>query len=79
MSGKRPMYTYMTGVFIAGHGVSDQVKKMVKSFGYVKNYRFAIRGYSEARLLVFDLENHKVFGNRAAKDLVKGYTKARII
>ena len=76
---KDHMYTYMTGVFIAGHGVSDQVKKMVKSFGYVKNYRFAIRGYSEARLLVFDLENHKVFGNRAAKDLVKGYTKARII
>ena len=48
-------------------------------FFRVLDYRFAIRGYSEARLLVFDLENHKVFGNRAAKDLVKGYTKARII
>lgn len=76
---KDHMYTYMTGIFIAENGVSDDVKKMVKHFKYVKNYRFTIRGYSEVRMLVFDLQNKKIFGNHAAKDLVKGYSKARII
>ncbi|MGN0422419.1 MAG: hypothetical protein ACI4EY_06750 [Lachnospiraceae bacterium] len=76
---KDHMYTYMTGIFIAEDGVTDEVKKMVKRFSYVKNYRFTIRGYSEVRLLVFDLKNKKIFGNRAAKDLVKGYSKAGVI
>ena len=43
-----------------------------------ENYRLGFRGYAEARLLVFDRENHKVLGNRAAKDLVKGYEKVRV-
>lgn len=39
----------------------------------------SIRGYSEARLLVFDLEAGEIFGNRAAKEMVKGYRKACIL
>lgn len=39
----------------------------------------SIRGYSEARLLVFDLEAGEIFGNRAAKEMVKGYRKAGIL
>lgn len=76
---KDHMYTYMTGLFICEDGVTEEAKNAVKKFSYIKNYRFTIRGYSEVRLLVFDLKNKKVFGNRSAKDLVKGYTKARII
>lgn len=76
---KDHMYTYMTGIFICEHKVSDEVKKAVKKFSYVKNYKLTIRGYSEVRLLVFDMESKRVFGNRAAKDLVKGYTKANVI
>lgn len=76
---KDHMYTYMTAVYICENGVSDDVKKMVKQFRYVKNYLLTIRGYSEVRILVFDLKNQKVFGNRAAKDLVKGYKKSGLI
>lgn len=39
----------------------------------------SIRGYSEARLLVFDLEAGEIFGNRASKEMVKGYRKACIL
>lgn len=39
----------------------------------------SICGYSEARLLVFDLEAREIFGNRAAKEMVKGYRKAGIL
>ncbi|MDO4312529.1 MAG: hypothetical protein Q4C52_05545 [Eubacteriales bacterium] len=76
---KDHMYTFMTGIFICENGVPEDVKKQFKKYHFVKNYRFSIRGYSEVRLLVFDLKNRKIFGNAAAKDLVKGYTKAGII
>lgn len=72
------MYTYMTGIFICGSGISDEAKKEIRAFKFFQNYRFGIRGYSEARLLVFDLKNQEILGNRAAKDLIKGYTKAGI-
>lgn len=70
------MYTYITGIFICEEEIPDDVRKAVQRFKYFKNYRFGFRGYAEARLLVFDRKNHTVFGNRAAKELVKGYMKA---
>lgn len=75
---KDHMYTYMTAIFICEE-VSEEVEKMVKQFRYMKNYLFTIRGYSEARILVFDLKKQKIFGNRAAKELVRGYKKAGIL
>lgn len=76
---KDHMYTYMTAIYICEEGVAGDVKKSVQRFRYTKNYKFTIRGYSEARILVFDLENQKIFGNRAAATLVKGYKKAGIL
>lgn len=73
---KDHMYTYITGIFIAEGGVTEEVRKTVRKFKFFKNYRFGIRGYSEARILVFDMQNKKVLGNPAARELVKGYKKA---
>lgn len=72
---KDHMYTYITGVFLCEQGVPKELKKDICRFRFFKNYRFGIRGYSEARLLVLDLKNHEILGNRAAKDLIKGYKK----
>ena len=76
--GKDHMYTYMTAIYICEDGVSEEVKKKIKRYRYVKNYKLTIRGYSEVRILVFDLKNEEIFGNKAAHDLVKGYTRAGI-
>ncbi|MCF2682678.1 hypothetical protein [Faecalicatena contorta] len=76
---KDHMYTYMTAIYICENGASDDVQKAVRQFKYMKNYLFTIRGYSEARILVFDMKNCKIYGNHAAKDMVKGYKKANII
>ena len=75
---KDHMYSYMTGIFICDGGVADDAAKEIRNFKYFKNYRMALRGYSEARLLVFDVKNRKILGNRAAKEMVKGYSKAGI-
>lgn len=72
---KDHMYTYITGIFIAENGISEEVKKAVRKFKFFKNYKLGIRGYSEARILIFDMKNKKVLGNPAARDLVKGYKK----
>lgn len=72
---KDHMYTYITGIFICDHEISEEVKKALRKFRFFKNYRMGLRGYAEARVLVFDMEKHKVYGNRAAKDLIKGYKK----
>lgn len=75
---KDHMYTYMTLISICEDGLSEEAAKKVRSFHYERNYKLTIRGYSEARILVFDLKNRKLLGNRAARELVKGYKKSGI-
>ena len=69
------MYTYITAVFISERGLTKEAEKAVRDFKFFKNYRLGLRGYAEARVLVFDMENRRVSGNRAARELVKGYEK----
>lgn len=72
---KNHMYSYITGIFICDHGVSEEVKKEIKRARFYKNYRMSVRGYCEMRILVVDLEHHKLIGNRAARDLIKDYKR----
>ena len=69
------MYTLVTGIFFADSAVSDAVRKKIRKIRYYKNYRFSLRGYCQLRVLVFDVEQKKVFGNRAARELIRGYAK----
>lgn len=75
---KDHMYTYMTLICICEEGVSEEAVKRIRSFRYEKNYKLTIRGYSQARILIFDLKNKRLLGNRAAGGLVKGYKKSGI-
>ena len=76
---KDHMYTYITAVYICKNGVDKETEKAVRKFRYVRNYKFTIRGYSEARILIYDMKSGRAFGNRAARDLIKGYKKAGLI
>ena len=71
------MYTFITGVFISEDNVSSEMQKQIKKFRYSRNYRFTIRGYCDARLVVIDVKNQKIYGNPAARDLVTGYKKMK--
>lgn len=71
------MYSYMTGIFISEQGISPETAREVKKLKFRKNYRFAVRGFSEARIVIFDLENKKIIGNPAAKEVVKGFRKSK--
>ncbi|MDD7740311.1 MAG: hypothetical protein SOT28_05850 [Fusicatenibacter sp.] len=69
------MYTLVTGIFFADQPVSKEVKRKIRRYHFYKNYRFALRGYCQVRLLVFDMAERKLIGNRAARELIKGYNK----
>ena len=72
---KDHMYTYLTGVFVSEKAVSPETLQTLKKLKFRKNYRFAVRGFSEERLVLLDMENRRIYGNPAAKDLIKGYKK----
>lgn len=65
------MCTYLTGIFICRQAVSKDVIRAIRKHRFRLNYRFALRGYCESRLAVLDLENGQIYGNTAAKLLVK--------
>lgn len=76
---KDHMYTYITAVYICEDGISPEAEKALRKFRKEKNYLLTIRGYCQARILVFDLKRGKILGNPAAKVLVKGYKKSGIL
>ncbi len=69
------MYTYITGIFICENGISKEIIQEIQRFKFSKNYRWMIRGYCDARLVVFDLANKQICGNKAARQMIKGYKK----
>ena len=65
------MCTYLTGIFICRQAVSGDVIRAIRKHRFRLNYRFALRGYCDSRLAVLDLVNGQIYGNTAAKLLVK--------
>ena len=72
---KNHMYTYLTAIFLSDEPADPEVIKVVRKLHFRKNYRFAVRGFSEERVVLFDIKNRKITGNPAAKELIKGYKK----
>ena len=68
------MYSYVTGIFLCDR-ITPEAEKAARAFRYNKNYRLTFRGYTQARLLVFDFSTGRLFGNGAARKLKKGYRK----
>lgn len=71
------MCTYLTGIFICCQAVSKEHIRAIRRHRFCKHYRFALRGYCESRLVVWDLETGQIYGNAAAKPLVKNLKQRR--
>ena len=70
---KDHMCTYLTGIFICHGTVFEAARARIRRHKLHLEYRFALRGYCESRLLVFDLGQGRLYGNRAAKPLIKRF------
>ena len=69
------MYTYLTLALLSEQPVSEELVKAVQKFKFVKYYSFYLRGYSEARMVLVDLANEKVYTNKAGKKAAELYQR----
>lgn len=67
------MCTYITGIFISRGTVPRERIRQIRRHRFRRDYMFSFRGYCQSRLVVFDLANGQIYGNRAAEPLVKRY------
>ncbi|MCI2047358.1 MAG: hypothetical protein LKJ90_06550 [Faecalibacterium sp.] len=69
-------YTWLTVVLIAQKAPDEAAIRAVQHVKQTKFYRFYLRGYSEARMVLVDLENRRLYTNAAGKTLKKVYQAA---
>ncbi|MGN0659168.1 MAG: hypothetical protein ACI4LA_06140 [Emergencia sp.] len=72
---KDHMYTYMTVIMLCDSGIAEEAAgKLQKTKLYI-NYKLAIRGYSELRLIAIDTRTGEIITNKAAKAFKKELKK----
>lgn len=69
-------YTWLTVVLLCEKAPDPAAIRAVQKFRFTRFYRFYLRGYSEGRLLLADLENGKIYTNAAGRGLKKLYRLA---
>ncbi len=73
---KDHQYTWLTVVLISAHTPDEAVKQTVRRLKKTRYYQYYLRGYSEVRMILVDLEAGELTTNRAARDLKKLYAIA---
>jgi hypothetical protein len=69
-------YTWLTGVLLSQKAPDEETIRAAQQVRQTKFYRFYLRGYSESHFLLVDLENRRLYTNRAGKHLKKLYQLA---
>lgn len=70
---KDHMCSYMTVVLLCD-SISDlDIVRRMKRIHFLRHYKFDIRGYSEARVVIVDIKNQKVYSNWAGRSINKFY------
>lgn len=73
---KDHQYTWLTVVMLSQHTPDAAARKAVESCRMTRYYQFYLRGYSEVRMLLVDLEKGELITNRAGRSLKKLYALA---
>lgn len=79
-NGKYPpkdhMRTFLSVVLIADRSIDKELIRKIRRYRFDKSYLFALRGYSQGRLIAVDLPGGKVYTSPAAKDVAGFYRQA---
>ena len=68
------MYSYITFVILCRQEPMPEIVRRIRHYKYEKGYLMNFRGHSEGHLICVDLENEKVYTNRAAANMKKMYS-----
>lgn len=66
-------YTWLSLVLLSQHAPGEAAKKAVEACRMTKYYQFYLRGYSELRVILVDLETRTMTTNKAGRSLKKLY------
>lgn len=69
-------YTWLSLVLLSQHTPGEEARKAVQACRMTKYYQFYLRGYSELRVILVDLETGTMTTNRAGRSLKKLYGMA---
>jgi len=64
------MRSYLTGVIVAPKVASEELKRSVRQMRWRRSYALGLKGWSEIRLVLVDLDGGDVTGNRAAREVL---------
>lgn len=70
---KDHQYTWLSLVLLSQHAPDEAAKRAVEGCRMTKYYRFYLRGYSELRVILVDLETRAMTTNKAGRSLKKLY------
>lgn len=65
--------SYINAIMVCNDITATSSINKIKKFKYEKFYRFYFQGFCEIRLFAVDIENNKVFSNKAGKSFKKVY------
>lgn len=69
-------YTWLSLVLLSQHTPGEEARKAVQACRMTKYYQFYLRGYSELRVILVDLETGAMTTNKAGRSLKKLYGMA---
>ena len=70
---KNHMYSYITLVILTDSIKNQEIIERVKKYKFEKTYLFSIRGYTQSRVVLIDMDNKNIYTNRLGKNLEKLY------
>ncbi|MDR1832820.1 MAG: hypothetical protein LBQ97_08865 [Fusobacteriaceae bacterium] len=68
---KDHMYSFLTVVILTNLTFGGIIREKVNKYKFTKNYMFTVRGYSEGRIIMVNVENQDILLSRAAKKMEK--------
>lgn len=70
------MSSTFTGIIVTKKIVNPEIIKIITNYSYQKSYCFGLKGWSDIRLILVELETNMVYTSKKARDVKKLYQPA---
>ena len=72
---KDHMSSLVTGIFLSEEPVEPETIRRLRRMKFYRSYSLSFRGFCQGRFVIVDLAQRKVYGNAAARDIVRNLRK----
>jgi len=65
------MYTFLTTIILTKDRFGGIIRDKVDKYKFIRNYMFTIRGYTEGRMIIVNVQDKEVLLSKSARKLEK--------